>query len=109
MRQSSLVVVANRLPLDDNAAPDGACEWRRSPGGLASALHAILQQTPAVEAAGAIHSDIQRGFIRAEIVAYDELVKAGGMNEAKKSGTVRLEGKQYIVKDGDVCHFLFNV
>src|SRR5690349_18873296 len=47
MRQSSLVVVANRLPLDDNAAPDGACEWRRSPGGLAGALHAILQQTPA--------------------------------------------------------------
>jgi trehalose 6-phosphate synthase len=47
MRQSSLVVVANRLPLDDNAAPDGACEWRRSPGGLASALHAILEQTPA--------------------------------------------------------------
>jgi trehalose 6-phosphate synthase len=47
MRQSSLVVVANRLPLDDNAAPDGACEWRRSPGGLASALKAILEQTPA--------------------------------------------------------------
>jgi trehalose 6-phosphate synthase len=47
MRQSSLVVVANRLPLDDNAAPDGACEWRRSPGGLASALHSILRQTPA--------------------------------------------------------------
>src|SRR3954453_12538535 len=47
MRQSSLVVVANRLPLDDSAAPDGACEWRRSPGGLASALHAILQNTPA--------------------------------------------------------------
>ncbi|MGX6604205.1 alpha,alpha-trehalose-phosphate synthase (UDP-forming) [Micromonosporaceae bacterium Da 78-11] len=47
MRQSSLVVVANRLPLDDSTAPDGACEWRRSPGGLASALHAILQQTPA--------------------------------------------------------------
>ncbi len=47
MRQSSLVVVANRLPLDDSAAPDGACEWRRSPGGLAGALHGILQQTPA--------------------------------------------------------------
>jgi trehalose 6-phosphate synthase len=47
VRQSSLVVVANRLPLDDSAAPDGACEWRRSPGGLASALHVILQQTPA--------------------------------------------------------------
>ncbi|GIE96811.1 alpha,alpha-trehalose-phosphate synthase (UDP-forming) [Paractinoplanes rishiriensis] len=47
MRQSSLVVVANRLPLDDNAARDGACEWRRSPGGLASALRSILEQTPA--------------------------------------------------------------
>jgi ribosome-binding ATPase len=69
----------------------------------------IRRNTPAVEAAGAIHSDIQRGFIRAEIVAYDDLIKAGGMNEAKKAGTVRLEGKSYIVKDGDVCHFLFNV
>jgi ribosome-binding ATPase len=69
----------------------------------------IRRNTPAVEAAGAIHSDIQRGFIRAEIVAYDDLVRAGGMNEAKKAGTVRLEGKTYIVKDGDVCHFLFNV
>jgi GTP-binding protein YchF len=69
----------------------------------------IRRNTPAVEAAGAIHSDIQRGFIRAEIVAYDDLIKAGGMTEAKKHGTVRMEGKTYIVKDGDVCHFLFNV
>ena len=69
----------------------------------------INRNTPAVEAAGAIHSDIQRGFIRAEIVAYDDLIKAGGMTEAKKQGTVRMEGKTYIVKDGDVCHFLFNV
>jgi GTP-binding protein YchF len=69
----------------------------------------IHRNTPAVEAAGAIHSDIQRGFIRAEIVAYDDLIKAGGMAEAKKHGTVRMEGKTYIVKDGDVCHFLFNV
>jgi hypothetical protein len=69
----------------------------------------IQHNTPAVEAAGAIHSDIQRGFIRAEIVAYDDLVAAGGMTEAKKEGTVRMEGKQYIVKDGDVCHFLFNI
>jgi GTP-binding protein YchF len=69
----------------------------------------IRRNTPAVEAAGAIHSDIQRGFIRAEIVAYDDLIKAGGMAEAKKQGTVRMEGKTYIVKDGDVCHFLFNV
>lgn len=69
----------------------------------------IHHHTPAVEASGAIHSDIQRGFIRAEIVAYDDLIGSGGMNEAKKAGLVRLEGKQYIVKDGDVCHFLFNV
>ncbi|GAB3941609.1 hypothetical protein GCM10027614_27240 [Micromonospora vulcania] len=47
MRQSSLVVVANRLPIDDDAAPDGACEWRRSPGGLVSALHPLLRHTPA--------------------------------------------------------------
>jgi GTP-binding protein YchF len=69
----------------------------------------IRRGTPAVEAAGAIHSDIQRGFIRAEIVAFNDLVKAGGMVEAKKAGTVRMEGKQYIVQDGDVCNFLFNV
>ncbi len=69
----------------------------------------IRQNTPAVEAAGAIHSDIQRGFIRAEVVAYADLVAAGGMTEAKKAGVVRFEGKQYIVKDGDICHFLFNV
>jgi ribosome-binding ATPase len=69
----------------------------------------IRQNTIAVEAAGAIHTDIQRGFIRAEIVAYHDLVRAGSMPEAKKQGTVRMEGKTYIVKDGDVCHFLFNV
>jgi GTP-binding protein YchF len=69
----------------------------------------IRRNTPAVEAAGTIHSDIQRGFIRAEIVAYDDLISAGDMNAAKKAGTVRMEGKTYIVQDGDVCHFLFNV
>ncbi len=69
----------------------------------------IRRNTPAVEAAGVIHSDIQRGFIRAEVVAYADLVAAGGMTEAKKAGMVRSEGKQYIVQDGDVCHFLFNV
>jgi hypothetical protein len=69
----------------------------------------IRRNTPAVESAGAIHSDIQRGFIRAEIVAYDDLIKAGDMNAAKKQGTVRMEGKTYIVQDGDICHFLFNV
>jgi ribosome-binding ATPase len=69
----------------------------------------IRQNTPAVESAGAIHSDIQRGFIRAEVVAYNDLIAAGSMNEAKKNGTVRMEGKNYSMQDGDICHFLFNV
>jgi hypothetical protein len=69
----------------------------------------IRRNTTALDAAGTIHSDIQRGFIRAEVVAYADLVAAGGMTEAKKVGTVRMEGKQYIVQDGDICHFLFNV
>lgn len=69
----------------------------------------IRRGTPAVEAAGVIHSDIQRGFIRAEIVAFDDLARAGSMAEARKHGHVRMEGKQYIVQDGDVCHFLFNI
>lgn len=63
----------------------------------------------AVEAAGEIHSDIQRGFIRAEIVSYDDLISTGGMAEAKKAGKFRREGKDYILQDGDVVNFLFNV
>lgn len=63
----------------------------------------------ALEAAGAIHSDIQKGFIRAEVVAYDDFIAAGGMNEAKKKGSFRLEGKTYQVLDGDIVHFRFNV
>jgi ribosome-binding ATPase len=69
----------------------------------------IRKNIPAVEAAGAVHTDIQRGFIRVEVVSYDDLMAAGGMNEAKKAGVVRVEGKQYIVQDGDICHFLFNI
>ncbi len=69
----------------------------------------IRNGLPAVEAAGAIHSDIQRGFIRAEVVAFNDLVAAKTMAEAKKRGTVRMEGKTYIVQDGDICNFLFNV
>lgn len=69
----------------------------------------IARDTPAIEAAGAIHSDIQRGFIRAEVVAFDDLAKAGDYAAARKQGTVRLEGKNYPVRDGDVIHFRFNV
>ncbi len=63
----------------------------------------------APQCAGVIHSDFEKGFIRAETVSYDDLVAAGTMNAAKEAGKVRLEGKEYIVKDGDVIHFRFNV
>ncbi len=69
----------------------------------------IKRNTPAVKAAGKIHTDIEKGFIRAEMVGYDDLIASGSMAEAKKRGLVRLEGKEYIVRDGDILNFLFNV
>jgi ribosome-binding ATPase YchF (GTP1/OBG family) len=63
----------------------------------------------APEAAGVIHSDFQRGFIKAEIVSYDDLIAAGSMTAAKAAGRVRIEGKDYIMQDGDVVEFRFNV
>jgi ribosome-binding ATPase YchF (GTP1/OBG family) len=63
----------------------------------------------APEAAGVIHSDFQRGFIKAEVVAYDELMAAGSMAAAKAAGKVRIEGKEYVMQDGDVVEFRFNV
>jgi hypothetical protein len=69
----------------------------------------IVKGTPAVKAAGKIHSDIERGFIRAEIVNYDDLIKLGSINAARDKGLVRLEGKDYIMQDGDVTYFRFNV
>jgi GTP-binding protein YchF len=65
--------------------------------------------TPAVKAAGRIHTDIERGFIRAEVIGWQELLEAGSHAEAKKRGVLRLEGKTYEVKDGDVINVLFNV
>ncbi|MFD1362656.1 redox-regulated ATPase YchF [Lentibacillus salinarum] len=63
----------------------------------------------APQAAGIIHSDFERGFIRAETVSYDDLMEAGSMGKARDNGRARLEGKDYIVQDGDVIHFRFNV
>ncbi|MEW4308016.1 redox-regulated ATPase YchF [Rossellomorea marisflavi] len=63
----------------------------------------------APQCAGVIHTDFERGFIRAETVSYDDLVAAGTMSAAKEAGKVRLEGKEYLVKDGDIIHFRFNV
>jgi ribosome-binding ATPase len=65
--------------------------------------------TKAPQAAGEIHTDIERGFIRAEIVSYDALVQAGNMNAAKEKGVVRLEGKDYVMQEGDIVNFRFNV
>ncbi len=69
----------------------------------------IKDGTKAPQAAGKIHSDFERGFIRAEIVNYDDLVKCGSYNAAREKGLVRLEGKDYVVQDGDVILFRFNV
>lgn len=68
----------------------------------------IKEGTSAPKAAGVIHGDFERGFIRAETIAYDDFVSLGGEGPAKEAGKMRAEGKSYIVKDGDVMHFLFN-
>jgi len=69
----------------------------------------IQNGTSALRAAGKIHSDMERGFIRAEVISYDDLVRCGSLSEARKRGVLRLEGKNYIVQDGDIITFLFNV
>ena len=69
----------------------------------------IPRGTKAPQAAGVIHSDFEKGFIRAEVIAYDDFVRCGGEQGAKEKGLLRVEGKEYIVKDGDVLHFRFNV
>jgi GTP-binding protein YchF len=69
----------------------------------------IRRGATAPEAAGAIHTDFQRGFIKAEIVSFDDLVAAGSLPEARSRGKVRMEGKDYIMSDGDVVEFRFNV
>ena len=69
----------------------------------------IKRGTPAVRAAGKIHSDIERGFIRAEVVHYDDFVKFGSDAKCREAGKLRLEGKEYVVHDGDIIHFRFNV
>jgi GTP-binding protein YchF len=65
--------------------------------------------TPAQQAAGAIHSDLERGFIRAEVIGWDDLLKAGSEANAKKQGIMRTEGRDYVINDGEVIHVLFNV
>ncbi len=69
----------------------------------------IQNGTNALKAAGKIHSDMERDFIRAEVNSYDDMVKCGSVAEARKRGLLRLEGRDYVVQDGDVITFLFNV
>lgn len=69
----------------------------------------IRKGTKAPQAAAVIHTDFERGFIRAEVVSYEDLTAAGSMNAAREKGQLRLEGKEYVVQDGDVMHFRFNV
>jgi ribosome-binding ATPase YchF (GTP1/OBG family) len=69
----------------------------------------IPRGTKAPAAAGVIHTDFEKGFIRAEVIAYQDFIAAGGESGAKEKGLLRLEGKEYVVQDGDVMHFRFNV
>ena len=69
----------------------------------------VREQATAPQAAGVIHTDFEKGFIRAEVVGYDDYVQYQGETGAKDAGRWRLEGKDYIVKEGDVMHFRFNV
>ncbi|NOY99309.1 MAG: redox-regulated ATPase YchF [Chloroflexi bacterium] len=69
----------------------------------------VRRGASAHEAAGAIHTDLQKGFIRAEVVSYEDLTSLGGMSEARAKGKLRLEGKQYVVQDGDIVHIRFNL
>ena len=70
---------------------------------------AIPKSTPAVKAAGRVHTDMEKGFIRGEVIRWDELLEVGSLGEARKKGVLRGEGKTYEVQDGDVFHILFNV
>lgn len=78
-------------------------------GGNEVRASTIKKGFTAPKAAGKIHSDMEKGFIRAEVISYEDLIKAGSTNKARKEGLIRLEGKDYIVQDGDICYFRFNV
>ena len=67
------------------------------------------KETTAIDAAAMIHSDMARGFIKAEVIGYDDLVKIGSWHEAREKGHIALHGKDYVVKEGDVIRFKFNV
>lgn len=69
----------------------------------------VLKGTKAPQAAGKIHTDFERGFIRADVYHYNDLIKCGSEQKAQEAGLMRLEGKEYVLEDGDIMHFRFNV
>jgi GTP-binding protein YchF len=69
----------------------------------------VPQGTQALQAAGRIHSDMERGFIKAEVISYDDFISSGSEHDAKEKGLLKIEGKDYVVQDGDIVHFRFNV
>ena len=86
---------------------------RKARTGLSLSHEQVARRTglsaSALEAAGAIHSDLARGFIRAEVVGYEDLIAAGSLDAARKQGAMRLQGREYVVEDGDVMNIRFNV
>lgn len=131
-----LAVMAGRFEMELNELDEGeAEEFRREAGGGRSGMAEAVRRSYALlglisfltvgpdecrawtvaegaaapEAAGRIHSDLQRGFIRAEVIRYEDLIACGGEAEARKRGLLRTEGKEYVVRDGDVLNILFNV
>ena len=106
------------LPSMARCGPAGALCWGCATRGLQTYLTAgpkearawtIRKGWTAPQAAGVIHTDFQRGFIKAEVVGFDDLMEAGSMAEARARGKVRIEGKDYVMQDGDVVEFRFNV
>ncbi len=133
---SSLITVCGKLEmelgqLDNSAAEEFRTDFGLTESGLGRVTRSIYELlriisfftiasgevkawsiqsgTSALKAAGKIHTDMERGFIRAEVISYPDLIKCGGIASARKKGLLRLEGKNYIVQDGDVITFLFNV
>ncbi len=131
-----LAVMGGRFEMELNElSEEDAAEFRREAGveqsGMAEAIRrsyallglisfltvgpdecrawTVAEGATAPEAAGKIHTDLQRGFIRAEVVRYEDLIACGSEAEAKRRGLLRTEGKEYVVRDGDVLHVLFNV
>ena len=107
-----------RVPRSRGTRPEPCDPCRLRPAQPADLLHRRGEGSPRLDrprrrhrpqAAGVIHTDFEKGFIRAEVVAYDDFIQFKGEQGAKEAGKWRLEGKDYIVKDGDVMHFRFNV